>query len=157
VKLEFMTTIIAVALVTGMASASADSKREGELHVTKNCGNFTGLAGTYCTITSSNLPEIPVGSTVFYTQAATAAPESGGIALDSNAVLFVQFGDWAVGRCTLDSRQYPGNYGLCTFSNGVGPLAGFTARVDVSPFQNTSTNVNYYWDGTYSFTPLPPE
>ena len=156
-KLKFMTTIFAVALVTGMASASADSKPEGEIHVTKNCGNFTGLAGTYCTITSSNLPEIPVGSTVFYTQATTAAPESGSIAFDSNVVLFVGFGDWTVGRCTLDSRQYPGNYGLCTFSNGLGPLARFTARVKVSPFQNTPTNVDYNFDGTYSFTRLPRE
>ena len=86
-----------------------------------------------------------------------SSPESGAIALDSNVVLFVRFGDWATGRCTLDSREYPGNYGLCTFSNGVGTLAGFTARIDVSPFQNTPTDVDYYWNGTYSFTPSPQE
>ena len=148
---------LALSLSLRVPSVAASDERSGQLHVTKNCGNGTGLAGSYCTITSSNLPEIPAGSTVFYTQATTAAPESGAIALDSNVVLFVRFGDWATGRCTLDSRQYPGNYGLCTFSNGVGPLAGFTARVDVSPFQNTPTDVDYYWNGTYSFTPLLPQ
>jgi len=146
---------LAVSLSVRVPSVAASNGGSGPLHVTKNCSNFTGLAGTYCTVTSSNLAEIPMGSTVFYTQATTAAPESGSIALDSNVVLFIGFGDWAVGRCTLDSRQYPGNYGLCTFSNGVGRLAGFTARVEVSPFQNTPINVDYYWDGTYSFTPEP--
>jgi len=148
---------LALSLSLRVPSVAASDERSGQLHVTKNCGNYTGLAGSYCTITSSNLPEIPAGSTVFYTQATTAAPETDAIALDSNVVLFVRFGDWATGRCTLDSRQYPGNYGLCTFSNGVGPLAGFTARVDVSPFQNTPTDVDYYWNGTYSFTPLLPQ
>lgn len=150
---------LAVLLIARVPPVAASGGQSGPLVVTKNCSNFTGLAGTYCTVTSSNVPEIipPYISTVFYTQAATAAPESGSIAFDSNAVLFVGFGDWAVGRCTLDSRQYPGNYGLCTFSDGVGRLAGFTARVNVSPFQNTPTNVDYYWNGTYSFTPLPPE
>jgi hypothetical protein len=148
---------LAVSLSVRVPSAAASTAESGQLHVTKNCSNYTGLAGSYCTVTSSNLPQIPAGSTVFYTQAPTAAPETGSIGLDSNVVLFVRFGDWAVGRCTLDSRQYPGNYGLCTFSNGVGPLAGFTARVEVSPFENTPTDVNYHWDGTYSFTPVPPE
>jgi hypothetical protein len=37
--------------------------------------------------------------------------------------------------------------GLCTFSNGVGQLAGFTARVNVS----TADGINWVWEGTYSF------
>ena len=148
---------LAVSLSVRVPSVAASNEGGGQLHLTKNCSNYTGLAGSYCTVTSSNLPEIPIGSTVFYTQATTAAPESGSIAFDSNVVLFVGFGDWTVGRCTLDSRQYPGNYGLCTFSNGLGPLARFTARVKVSPFQNTPTNVDYNFDGTYSFTRLPRE
>jgi hypothetical protein len=148
--------LVALALSVGTRVASAQYNRSGPLHITKNCSNFTGLAGTYCTVTSSNLPEIPANSTVvLYTQGATAAPESSGIAFDSNAVLFVGFGNWAVGRCTLDSRQYAGNYGLCTFSDGVGALTGFTARVNVTPFENTANDVNYHWDGTYSFNPPP--
>ena len=137
----------------GLAPKAALAHEKGQLHVTKNCSEYTGAAGSFCTITSSNLAVLKVGTKVFYDQAAGIPTGM----LDSNVVLYAGTGDWAVGRCTLDSRQYPGNYGLCTFSNGIGRLAGFTARVDVSPFQNTSTNVNYYWDGTYSFTPLPPE
>ena len=65
--------------------------------------------------------------------------------LDSNVVLFVGTGDWAVGRCTLN---VDGSTGLCTFSDGVGPLAGFTARLDVSP---TPQAGDYHWRGPYSF------
>ena len=142
---------LALGLVAGLASVSASDERNGQLHVTKECSQYTGLAGGFCTITSSNLAEIKVGTKVYYAQP-FGIPAG---MLDSNVVLHVGTGDWAVGRCTLDSRQYPGNYGLCTFSNGVGSLAGFTARVNVSPFENTPTDVNYYWNGTYSFRPDP--
>jgi hypothetical protein len=73
-----MTTAFALALVlvagflaltlglsTGVASVSAQSERIGVLHVTKNCSAFTGTPGSFCTITSSNLAEIKVGSQVF--------------------------------------------------------------------------------------------
>jgi hypothetical protein len=65
--------------------------------------------------------------------------------VDSSAVLYVGTGNWAVGRCTLDST---GNFGLCTFSDGTGRLAGFHARVDVS----STDGLNYSWNGTYSFS-----
>jgi hypothetical protein len=32
--------------------------RSGDLHVTKECSEYKGLAGDFCTITSSNLEEI---------------------------------------------------------------------------------------------------
>ena len=155
----FLLTLLALTrpLIPRTAAADSGGERKGDLHITKNCGTepYAGNAGDYCTIETSNLAEIPSGSTIYYTQASVASstPESGAISLDTNVVLFVGFGDWAIGRCTLDSRTYPGNYGLCTFSDGVGPLAGFTARVNVTPFENTSTNANYHWDGTYKFRP----
>jgi hypothetical protein len=133
-------------------------ERNGELHVTKNCSAGTPDNGAFCTITSSNLPEIEVGSKVFYAQAPVGCditsypctvpiptPEGGYISMDSNAVLYVGTGDWAVGRCTLDST---GNSGLCTFSDGIGRLTGFQARVDVS----STDGINYNWNGTYSFS-----
>jgi hypothetical protein len=96
-------------------------------------------------ITSSNLPAIQVGSTVYYTQAALdpKAPQATGIGLDSNVVLFVASGDWAVGRCTLGTAFS----GLCTFSDGVGELAGFHAHVAVAP----TGGVNFSRTGRYSF------
>ncbi len=142
-----------------MPRAVHADERNGELRVTKNCSAYTNDAGSFCTITSSNLPEIVVGSKVLYTQglvgcdtggtsypcpAPAPTPEGGYIAVDSNAVLYVGTCNWAVGRCTLDST---GNFGLCTFTDGTGPLAGFQARVDVS----STDGVNYEWKGTYSF------
>jgi hypothetical protein len=126
------------------ASVSAFSAQKGDLHVTKECSKYTGAAGSYCTITSSNLAAIQVGSKVFYDQA--AGVPSG--LLDSNVVLDAGTGDWAVGRCTLDLTT---GLGLCTFSDGIGQFAGFHARVDVSYLGAP----NYAWDGTYSFSPEP--
>src|SRR3546814_12658967 len=56
-------------------------------HVTKACapppaGGFTGLPGSYCTITSSNLKAIGVGSKVFYAE----GPAAG--VLDSDIYLY---------------------------------------------------------------------
>src|SRR5262245_50025227 len=52
----------------------------------------------------------------------------------------------AVGRCTLDLST---GLGLCTFSNGIGRLAGFTAEVNVSCLSGTLCTL----DGTYKFSP----
>ena len=64
--------------------------RSGILHLTKECSQYTGEAGSFCTVTSSNLKAIPVGTKdvaidaaaadgsldtdlVFYTRGANAA------------------------------------------------------------------------------------
>jgi hypothetical protein len=124
----------------GAVAVSADSRYKWELHVTKECSHYTGLAGSFCTITSSNLAAIAVGSRVFYDQAAGTPAGM----LDSNVVLVAGSGDWAVGRCTLDLST---GRGICSFSDGTGPFAGFHARVDVSYLGGP----NYAWNGTYSF------
>jgi hypothetical protein len=112
----------------------------------------------YCTITSSSLDEIPAGvagnpgagSLVVYDQPGL---NWAGM-LDSNVVLYIGAGNWATGRCTLNPG---GASGLCTFSDGVGQLAGFTARVNVT-YAPTATNpYQYAGDGTYTFNPLPPK
>jgi hypothetical protein len=124
----------------GAASVSASSGRSGDLHVTKECSAYTGLAGSFCTITSSDLGEIQIGSKVLYDQAAGVPTGM----LDSNVVLDAGNGDRAVGRCTLD---FATGLGLCTFSDGTGQFAGFHARVDVTHLGGP----NWAWDGTYSF------
>jgi len=65
--------------------------------------------------------------------------------LDSNVVLDAGGGNRAIGRCTLDLLS---GIGLCTFSDGIGNLAGFHARARVSP---PTDGVNWHWDGFYSF------
>ena len=129
-----------MAASVGPASVSA-SERTRELHVTKECSQYNAAAGSFCTITSSNLAKIPIGSKVFYDQAA-GIPAG---LLDSNVVLDAGHGNRAVGRCTLDLAT---GLGLCTFTDGTGRLAGFQARVDVSYL-----GPDWAWEGTYSFTP----
>lgn len=125
------------AVTLGAASSSESSVRHGTLHVTKDCLGYTGEAGSFCTITSSNLPAVSVGSKVFYFQPLVV---STGL-LDSNVVLDAGNGNRAIGRCTLDLAT---NLALCTFSDGTGELAGFHARVNGS-----GTFASYHWDGTY--------
>ena len=121
----------------------------GDLHVTKECSQYQGQAGGFCTITSSNFPAIKVGSKVVYEQDQTANAAAGFFSTD--VFLDAGPGNMAVGHCTLDAPSF----GLCTFSNGTGQFAGFQARIDVSPFTSSPTEVNYHWDGTYSFSPAP--
>jgi hypothetical protein len=119
--------------------------RNGQLHIQKDCTGYIGNAGGHCTVTLSNLAELPAGANIFYDQAAGVPTGM----LDSNIVLDAGNGNRAVGRCTLD---FSTGLGLCTLSDGTGQLAGFTARVNVSFLGGKL----WAWDGTYSFSPLPP-
>ncbi|MEO5919356.1 MAG: hypothetical protein ABIQ17_07320 [Candidatus Limnocylindrales bacterium] len=113
--------------------------RSGDLQVTKECSAYTGLAGQFCTITSSNLEAIEVGSRVVSAQAAGAG------SLDSDIVLDAGPDNTAAGHVVLDLAA---GSGVVTFSGGTGKFAGFQARVDVSA---DSTGL-WHWEGTYSFS-----
>jgi hypothetical protein len=115
----------------------------GELHITKDCSLDKGMAGDFCTITSSDLPQITVGSKVFYDQPGNIPA---GL-LDSNVVVDAGNGNRALGRCTLDLTT---GLGLCTFSDGTGQLTGFHARVEVD------CTAGCHWDGSYRFLVEPP-
>ena len=140
--MRFIAGLAAAALVlgAGAVSMSASNGRSRPLHVTKECSEYTYAAGSFCTITSSNVRAIGVGSKVFYSQAA-GIPEG---MLDSNVILDAGNGDRAIGRCTLDATT---GLGLCTFSDGTGRFAGFQARIDVSYLGGP----DYAWNGTYSW------
>jgi len=133
-----------LALSTGAAPVSASSARNKPLHVTKECSEYTGAAGSFCTITSSNLARIKVGSRVYYDQPANVPAGM----VDSNVVLDAGDGNRAVGRCTIDLAT---GLGLCTFSDGIGRFARFSARVEVTP--PSATEEDWRWEGTYSFNP----
>ena len=138
-RLNLLTTIGALALMTGGTPVAASSGRSGELHVMKECSQYTGDAGSFCTFTMSNLAAIKVGSKVFYDQPDNVPAGM----LDSNVVLDAGGGNRAVGRCTVDDRS---GLGLCTFSDGTGAFAGFHARVKVDCTSRCR------WDGTYRFS-----
>lgn len=144
--MRFSHTALGLVLAATLASVTISGSQSGRVRIEKECSSYDGnIGGSFCTITSSNVAAIPKGSTVYYTEPAVdpASPQGAVIALDSNVVLYVATGDWATGRCTLD----PNFYGLCTFTDGVGPLAGFHARVAVAP----TGGPKFSWIGTYSF------
>ena len=112
--------------------------RSGELHVTKECSEYKGLAGDFCTITSSNLEEIEVGSKVVYAEAA------GEGSLDTDIVLDAGSGNTAAGHVVLDLAA---GKGVATFSGGTGTFTGLQAHADVS----ADPEGLWHWEGTYSF------
>jgi hypothetical protein len=113
--------------------------------VTKECSEYTGLAGQFCTITSSNVKAIEAGSRVIYRQAPSAT------SLDSDVVLDTPGpgNNKAFGHCALDLTT---GLGLCTFSGGTGMFTSFSATAHVSP-PTAEDPLNWHWDGTYSFNP----
>ena len=125
-------------------AASASFARSGDLHVTKECSEYTGAAGDFCTITSSNLKEIPVGSKVVYAQAA----DPNALLFDSDVVLDPPGPgiNAAWGHCQLNNLT---GVGICTFSGGTGKFAHFRASANVSYLGGP----DYAWDGTYGFDP----
>jgi hypothetical protein len=144
--MKLHTTVLSLAVAAGLLLSThpthvfASSGQSGDIQITKECSQYTGAPGSFCTITSSNLAQIPAGTRVYYDQAFGI---SAGM-LDSNVVLRVGQANWAVGRCTLDGNT---GAGICTFSDGVGPLTGFTGRVVVSYIGGP----NYAWNGNYHF------
>jgi hypothetical protein len=133
--------------VSSLAAPGATSSsfpRSGALHVTKECSTYAGGAGDVCTITSSNVKEIEVGSKVVYAQAANFST----LSLDSDVVLDLPGpgNNTASGHCHLNLVT---GIGLCTFSGGTGKFTHFHASANVSYLGGP----DYAWDGTYSFDP----
>jgi hypothetical protein len=136
--------------LTAITSPAAAEGENGRLHIVKDCGNFSGVPGSsFCTIISSNLNELPAGTQIYYNQI-TGGPSVGPSYLDSTVFVYVSQDQWAIGRCTLRNDNPPGPLGLCTLSDGLGPLAGINARVTVT-YQPGGDGAVYDWDGTYSF------
>lgn len=129
-------------VTTGLSGLAASFPRSGELHVTKECSQYAGQAGQFCTITSSNLPQIEEGSRVIY------ASDLVFPLLDSVVELNLPGlgNNKASGRCQLNLLT---KVGECRFSGGTGKFTHFSARVDVSSLGGT----NWAWNGTYTFTP----
>jgi len=138
-----ITAILAGAFAfTGLAPASA-SPQTRALHITKECSQFQGQAGQFCTITSSNLRAIPVGSRVFYLKAADFTIGQ----LDSDIVLYTGPGNSALGHVVLNLVTMTGTI---TLNGGTGHFRHFHARAAVS-FIGDSTHPDWAWNGTYHF------
>ena len=143
--LGLVTGVVLLAAL-GFSVSAASSQNQAPrgtkaFHATKDCSGFTGLVGAYCTIRSSNVEALKVGSKIFYVQVA------GKTALDSDTVIYVKRGSVATGHCFL---RHATGVGLCTMSDGTGTLAGFRLRVRVTA--DASIPGLFHWDGTYSFS-----
>ena len=139
--------IVVTGAVAGASSAAktGSSPRSGELRVTKECSQYTGAAGSFCTITSSNLNAIKVGSRVVYASAADFTP--GVLKLDSDLVIDGPGSNTAFGHVVLDLSTFTG---VVTFSGGTGKFIHFHAgpiAVACPAFPDCT------WDGPYSFSP----
>ena len=132
-----MVAAVAFSLVLAVP-ASASAPRAGILDVTKECSQFTGEAGSFCTITSSNLHAIPAGSKVVY----ASAPGAG--VLDSDLVVYTRGANAAYGHVVLDVET---GTGTLTLSGGTGQFKKFSASVAVSYLGGP----NYGWRGSYSY------
>jgi hypothetical protein len=131
-------------------SVKVSFPRSGELRITKDCANdgtnpYSGHAGDFCTIISSNVEAIEVGSKVVYALAATAD----GV-LDSPVTLVPPRpgNSIAFGHCQVSLVN---GTGLCTFSGGTGKFTTFDAHAEVSP--SPLGGLKFVWNGTYSFDP----
>ncbi len=125
--------------------SSASSPRSGALHVTKDCSAYFGRAGDICTITSSSVKAIEVGTRIIYASDAVFP------LLDTDVVLDPPGpgNNKAFGHCALNLQT---GVGVCTLSGGTGKFTWIRARVDVSRLGDP-TSTDFAWDGTYSFSP----
>lgn len=130
--------LLALVAAGAFAVGSSASDRSGTLVVDKDCSEYTGLEGSFCTFTTSNLKGAPDGSKVFYLQ-----PES----LDSYVILDPPGpgSNKAFGYCDLDDDLN----GTCSFDGGTGMFEHFQATLTVT-YQG---DVDWHWEGPYSFDP----
>jgi len=134
----------AVFAVAGSAASTGSTPRSGDLQVTKECSQYTATAGSYCTITSSNIAAIKVGSRVVYASA-VGDPTPG--VLDSDLVIDGPGDNIAFGHVVLDLATLSG---VVTFSGGTGEFAHFRAgplAVACPAYPVRS------WTGPYGFSP----
>jgi hypothetical protein len=148
IKAVFALLVATVAIgafaVPSSAANSGSSPRLGALHVTKECSQYNLGAGSFCTITSSNLTAIKPGSKVVY---ATAAGDPTPGMLDSDLVIDGPGSNTAMGHVVLDVRTLTG---VVTFSGGTGVFTHFHAgplAVACPAFPDCS------WDGPFGFDP----
>jgi hypothetical protein len=141
---KFLVLAAAVTLIVPLAAVAASHPRSGNLHVTKECSDYHGLAGEHCTITSSNVNAIKAGSKVVYASAA-GDPTPG--YLDSDLVIDGPGNNAAYGHVVLNLRTF---IGVVSFSGGTGEFAHFGAGPIVVACPALP---DCSWDGPYSFNP----
>ena len=115
-----MLVAVAFALVLAVPALAA-APRSGILHLTKECSQYTGEAGSFCTVTSSNLKAIPVGTKDVAIDAAAADGS-----LDTDLVFYTRGANAAFGHLVICG---PCEVGTVTFDGGTGEFKKFHANL----------------------------
>jgi hypothetical protein len=136
--LALISFVVAAAIVATAGSAMHPKPRSGQLHITKECSEYKGTVGSFCTITSSNIRVIEPGMKVVY----LAVPENG--VLDSDIVLSSGHDGASLGHVVLNLGTAQGRVRL---SVGTGRFKHFRAHAVVS----VDDEGVWHWDGRYSF------
>jgi hypothetical protein len=136
---RILALIVAVVVAGLLAAAGSATEWSAALHVTKECSQYDGTAGSFCTITSSNVSAIKPGMRVVY----LGAPGTG--VLDTDIVVSFGHGSAAYGHVVLDLTTAQG---WVTLAGGTGTFAGFQAHAVVS----VDAHGVWHWDGTYRYT-----
>jgi hypothetical protein len=131
---------------SGTAPSFLAAERTGTLHMTKACPEYTGLPGSFCTIPSSDLKEMPAGSRVVYAGTLTNGRLDSDLYLDPPG----PGNNRAFGHVILDLTVMP-PHGVITFSGGTGKFTHFTATIQVARLVGVPKT--WTWDGPYSFQP----
>ncbi len=129
-------SFVALAFVCGGSPARAES---GTLHLTKECSEYSGKEGSFCTVTASNCPMIPIGSKIVYEKADLADGGS-----DTDLMINTPTGDIGYGHVLLDGKTQTG---VVILSGGSGQLSKLEGKLAVAPMDAP----NYSWDGPYSY------
>jgi hypothetical protein len=137
-------TLLTAAVVTGgmvgLSPASA-TPRSGAMNISKECSQYGGAVGDFCTITASNVDAIKVGSKVVYAQ-----PPNADGSLDSDIVVTDGRGSRIFGHVTLNPTTM-----IITFSGGTGQFVHFSASADVTVTDGGTPAELWHWDGQYTF------
>lgn len=128
-------TILAISACAAAPSAAAHKA----FHLDKTCDPDVG-----CTIVSSDVDAIPVGTVVKYSKIGD------GSTLQSNATFTTANGS-ASGFCDFNHDGKP-LAAQCTFLSGTGALKGFHLVADVTLTGDKKDPASvWHWDGTYWF------
>ena len=131
--------------LVGLAPPASAAAPTFPIHLVKDCSTFTGTTPSFCVVSSSEFPDIPVGSKVWYLGPILQDT----LFLSSNVLLDTGHGSTATGYCINEARPEgdPRSTGMCSFWDGTGDLAGFHAVVDVS----IDASQEFHWDGVYYY------
>jgi hypothetical protein len=119
---------------------AAEQPKLQPIKISKECSKYSGETPSFCTITASDLKEIPSGTKVLYYGPVLNSP----LFSSSSVVLAVGPGNSAIGHCIVYDTASPPS-GHCAFSAGSGSLAGFQAILNVT----VDDKQIWHWEGGY--------